>query len=277
MIEAPLATVGAALRHTRTAETALAGLGVHGRALTEPDSLLVPGDELAFRIAAFTLTTRITHADADGLGSVLVAGPLNALRHEVVLAQVGPRTLVTDSVRWTSPLGPLGRLGDVALGRRLVLDVLAARIRAVRALAESWASREVVVGTAIMRGGRLLAQQRGHPAAHAGRWELPGGRVEPGETESEAVIRECREELGVDVRPTGRLGTDVPLDNGMLLRIHTAEIEDPSQQPRAVEHREVRWAAPSELGDLDWLETDRVLLHSLKRSLAEANAVSREP
>ena len=277
MIEAPLATVGAALRHTRTAETALAGLGVHGRALTEPDSLLVPGDELAFRIAAFTLTTRITHADADGLGSVLVAGPLNALRHEVVLAQVGPRTLVTDSVRWTSPLGPLGRLGDVALGRRLVLDVLAARIRAVRALAESWASREVVVGTAIMRGGRLLAQQRGHPAAHAGRWELPGGRVEPGETESEAVIRECREELGVDVRPTGRLGTDVPLDNGMLLRIHTAEIEDPSQQPRAVEHREVRWAAPSELGDLDWLETDRVLLHSLKRSLAEANSVSREP
>ena len=277
MIEAPLATVGAALRHTRTAETALAGLGVHGRSLTEPDSLLVPGDELAFRIAAFTLTTRITHADADGLGSVLVAGPLNALRHEVVLAQVGPRTLVTDSVRWTSPLGPLGRLGDVALGRRLVLDVLAARIRAVRALAESWASREVVVGTAIVRGGRLLAQQRGHPAAHAGRWELPGGRVEPGETESEAVIRECREELGVDVRPTGRLGTDVPLDNGMLLRIHTAEIEDPSQQPRAVEHREVRWAAPSELGDLDWLETDRVLLHSLKRSLAEANAVSREP
>lgn len=277
MIEAPLATVGAALRHTRTAETALADLGVHGRALTEPDSLLVPGDELAFRIAAFTLTTRITHADADGLGSVLVSGPLNALRHEMVLAQVGPRTLVTDSVRWTSPLGPLGRLGDVAIGRRLVLDVLAARIRAVRALAESWAGREVVVGTAIVRGGRLLAQQRGYPAAHAGRWELPGGRVEPGETESEAVIRECREELGVEVRPTGRLGTDVPLDNGMLLRIHTAEIEDPSQQPRAVEHRDVRWAAPSELADLDWLETDRVLLHSLKRFTEDANAVSPEP
>nr|WP_281290268.1 NUDIX domain-containing protein [Saccharopolyspora dendranthemae] len=150
-------------------------------------------------------------------------------------------------------------------------------MRAVRALAESWASREVVVGTAIVRGGRLLAQQRGYPAAHAGRWELPGGRVEPGETEHEAVIRECREELGVDVRPTGRLGTDVPLDNGMPLRIHTAELEDPSQQPRAVEHRDVRWAAPSELADLDWLETDRVLLHSLRRFLEDANAVSPEP
>ncbi|GAB3670709.1 NUDIX domain-containing protein [Saccharopolyspora tripterygii] len=277
MIEAPLATVGAALRHTRTAETGLAGLGVHGRALTGPDSLLVPGDELAFRLAAFTLTTRITRADADGVGSVLVSGPLRVLQHEMVLAQVGPRTLLTDSVRWTSPLGALGRLGDVALGRRLVLDVLAARIRAVRALAESWANRQVVVGTAIVCGGRLLAQQRGYPPAHAGRWELPGGRVEPGETEPEAVIRECREELGVDVRPTGRLGTDVPLDNGMLLRIHTAELADPSQQPRAVEHRDVRWVAPGELACLDWLETDRVLVHSLKRFLDDANAVSPEP
>lgn len=272
LIEAPLATVGAALRHTRTAETALADLGIRVRALTRPDSLLVPGDEVAFRIAAFTLTTRIVRADADRLSSVLVSGPLTRLRHDVVLAQVGPRTLVTDSVQWTSPLGPLGRLGDVVLGRRLVLDVLAARIRAVRELAESWASRKIVVGTAIVSEGRLLAQQRGYPAAHAGQWELPGGRVEAGEDESDAVVRECREELDVDVRPTGRLGTDVPLDNGMLLRIHTAELEDPGQQPKAVEHRDVRWVAAGELPGLDWLETDRVLVHDLVRFLEKSDA-----
>lgn len=267
LIEAPLATVGAALRHTRTAETGLAGLGIRGRSLTGPDSLLVPGDELAFRLSAFTLTTRIVRADVDGLSSVLVAGPLARLRHETVLAQVGPRTLLTDSVRWTSPLGPLGRLGDVAVGRRLVLDVLATRIHAVRELAESWAARKIVVGTAIVHEGRLLAQQRSYPAAHAGQWELPGGRVEPGEDESDAVIRECREELDVEVRPTGRLGTDVPLDNGMLLRIHTAELKDPAQQPAAVEHREVRWVSAAELPALDWLETDRVLLHTLRELL----------
>lgn len=268
LIEAPLATVGAALRHTPTAETGLASLGIRGRSLTSPDSLLVPGDELAFRLSAFTLTTRIVRADADGLSSVLVAGPLAQLRHETVLAQVGPRTLLTDSVRWTSPLGPLGRLGDVAVGRRLVLDVLAARIRAVRELAESWAARKIVVGTAIVHEGRLLAQQRSYPASHAGQWELPGGRVELGEDESEAVVRECREELDVEVRPTGRLGTDVPLDNGMLLRIHTAELTDPAQQPAAVEHREVRWVSAADLPALDWLDTDRVLLHTLRELLS---------
>ncbi|RRO15795.1 NUDIX domain-containing protein [Saccharopolyspora rhizosphaerae] len=267
LIEAPLATVGAALRHTRTAETGLAGLGVRARRLTSADSLLVPGDELAFRIAGLTLTTRVVRADVDGLSSVLVSGPLSRLQHDTVLAQVGPRTLLTDSVRWTSPLGPLGRIGDVALGRRLVLGVQAARIRAVRALAEAWADREVVVGTAIVRGGRLLAQQRSYPASHAGQWELPGGRVEPGEDEDEAVVRECREELGVEVRPTGRLGTDVPLDNGMLLRVHTGELTGP-EEPAAVEHREVRWVNAAELPALDWLETDRVLLHSLRALLS---------
>nr|WP_245775748.1 NUDIX domain-containing protein [Saccharopolyspora flava] len=137
----------------------------------------------------------------------------------------------------------------------------------MRELAESWASRPVVVGTALVHEGRLLAQQRGYPAAHAGRWELPGGRVEPGETESDAVVRECREELDVEVRPTGRLGTDVPLDNGMLLRIHTAELVDAGQVPRAVEHREVRWLTAADLPALDWLDTDRVLLHHLRELL----------
>ncbi|SFS54198.1 NUDIX domain-containing protein [Saccharopolyspora flava] len=267
LIEAPLATVGAALRHTRTAEAGLAALGIRGEALTRADSLLVPGDELAFRLAGLSLTTRIVRADADRLSSVLVGGPLRRLEHDTVLAQVGPRTLLTDSVRWTTPLGPLGRVGDVVLGRKLVLDVLAARVRAVRELAESWASRPVVVGTALVHEGRLLAQQRGYPAAHAGRWELPGGRVEPGETESDAVVRECREELDVEVRPTGRLGTDVPLDNGMLLRIHTAELVDAGQVPRAVEHREVRWLTAADLPALDWLDTDRVLLHHLRELL----------
>ncbi|MDI2032559.1 NUDIX domain-containing protein [Saccharopolyspora sp. TS4A08] len=267
LIEAPLATVGAALRHTRTAETGLAALGVRGEALTGAGSLLVPGDELAFRLAGFTLTTRIVRADADRLSSVLVGGPLRRLEHDTVLAQVGPRTLLTDSVRWTTPLGVLGRFGDVAVGRKLVLDVLAARVRAVRELAESWASRTIVVGTALVHEGRLLAQQRSYPAAHAGRWELPGGRVEAGEDEADAVVRECREELDVDVRPTGRLGTDVPLDNGMLLRIHTAELKDPGQVPRAVEHREVRWLTAADLPTLDWLETDRVLLHDLRALL----------
>lgn len=271
LIEAPVTTVAAALRHTRTAEAGLGALGIIGQARTEPVGLLVPGDELSFSVRAggvpFRLTTRVERAAADGTSSVLVGGPLSALRHDTALVQVGPRTLLTDSISWTTPLGPLGKAADVVVGRGLVLDVLAARIRAVRELAESWASRSIVVGTAIVHQGRLLAQQRGYPAADAGRWELPGGRVEPGESERDAVVRECREELAVDVEPTGRLGTDVPLNNGMLMRVHTARPVDPEQRPEPVDHQALRWVGAAELGELDWLDADLVLRHDLRALL----------
>lgn len=271
LIEAPPSTVAAALRHTRTAETGLTTLGVCGRALTDPAELLVPGDELRFSLrgtgALLGLTTRIDRAEADGMSSVLVSGPFPWLRHDTVLAGVGPRTLLTDSVSWRSPLGALGSLADLVVGRKLVLDVLAARIGAVRALAESWARRPLVVGTAIVHNGRVLAQRRGYPAIHAGRWELPGGRVEPGESEAEAVVRECQEELAVDVAVTGRLGTDIPLENGMLMRIHTAELLDPTQEPKPADHEALHWVGSGELGELNWLDTDRVVLHSLRAFL----------
>lgn len=134
-------------------------------------------------------------------------------------------------------------------------------------VSEPWVDRRVVVGTAIVHKGRLLAQRRARPARDAGRWELPGGRVEHGETEEDAVVRECHEELGVEVVPTGRVGMDVPLENGMLLRAYRAELVNPGATPRAVEHREVRWLESHDLADLDWLEADRLLLCALRALL----------
>lgn len=128
----------------------------------------------------------------------------------------------------------------------------------------SCGDRAVVVGVAVVHKGRVLAQQRAYPAHDAGKWELPGGRVEQGESEEDAVVRECKEELAVDVVPTGRLGNDVPLRNGMLLRAYRAELVDPGVRPRAVEHREVRWLEADDLAGLDWLDADRVLLPALR-------------
>lgn len=121
----------------------------------------------------------------------------------------------------------------------------------------------MVVGAAVVRDGRLLAQQRAFPAEAAGLWELPGGRVEPGESDAEAVRRECVEELGVDVVVGDRVGADVPLPNGMVLRVYAATLRDAEAEPRAVEHRALRWLPAAELREIDWLPADRVLVPDL--------------
>ena len=124
-----------------------------------------------------------------------------------------------------------------------------------------------VVATALVRDGRLLVAQRTRPAELAGRWELPGGRVEPGEDESAAVVRECREELGTEVVPDGRVGTDLPIDVGVL-RVHRARPAPGAAEPRALEHAAVRWVDAAECPGVDWVDADRAVVADLVRLLA---------
>jgi 8-oxo-dGTP diphosphatase len=125
----------------------------------------------------------------------------------------------------------------------------------------------VIVGAAIVRGGKLLAQERDWPVDAAGKWELPGGMVEPGESDVDGLRRECAEELGVDVVVGDRVGSDVPLPGGKkVLRIFAAKILD--GDPRAVEHRGLRWLAVEDLDDVDWLPADRELLPELGKLLS---------
>jgi len=123
-------------------------------------------------------------------------------------------------------------------------------------------TRRVVVGAAIVRDGLLLAQRRAVPVRLAGRWELPGGLVEPGESEPAALRRECQEELGARITVLGRLGQDVPLP-GSVLRVYAAAMTAGSPEPRALEHAGLRWVSGAALAELDWLDADRVLLPDL--------------
>lgn len=123
-----------------------------------------------------------------------------------------------------------------------------------------------VVGAAIIADGAVLAAQRSHPPELAGKWEFPGGRVEAGETEQDAVVRECQEELGATVRVTGRVGPDLILPNGWVLRIHAAELVD-GQRPDALEHRALRWIGAAELTSVDWLDADRAVLPAIRARL----------
>ena len=97
----------------------------------------------------------------------------------------------------------------------------------------------------------------------AGRWEFPGGKVEPGETDADALARECREELGVRVKVGARVGPDVPLAHGRaLLRVFAVTLLD-GDVPRALEHAAMRWLAVDELDSVPWLPADRPIVAEL--------------
>ena len=122
----------------------------------------------------------------------------------------------------------------------------------------------IVVGAAVLDGQRLLAARRLEPPHLAGGWELPGGKVEPGEEEEEALIRECREELGVGIRILQRVGGDWPLGKSAVLRVWTAEVVDGVPQPLE-DHSELRWLEPHEWNDVAWLVGDLQVVEALRR------------
>jgi 8-oxo-dGTP diphosphatase len=124
-------------------------------------------------------------------------------------------------------------------------------------------SRRVIVAAVIVTGGRVLACERSAPPEVAGRWEFPGGKVEPGETDAEALARECREELGVRVAVGDRVGPDVPLAHGRaVLRVFAVTLLD-GDEPRALEHTSMRWLGADELDSVAWLPADKPIVAEL--------------
>ena len=120
----------------------------------------------------------------------------------------------------------------------------------------------------IVSGGRVLACERSAPPEVAGRWEFPGGKVEPGETDAEALVRECAEELGVRVEVGARVGPDVPLAHGRaVLRVFAVTLLD-GDEPRALEHTAMRWLAVDELDSVPWLPADTPIVRELPALLA---------
>lgn len=133
-----------------------------------------------------------------------------------------------------------------------------------------------VVGAAIVDSftapSRILVAQRSAPEALAGLWEFPGGKVEPGESCQQALLRELREELGVEAK----LGDEIPgshpqgwpLTERHAMRVFFAEIVDGAPAPLE-DHSQVRWVALDEsLKELPWIPADFPIVDAL---LVQAN------
>lgn len=125
----------------------------------------------------------------------------------------------------------------------------------------------VVVAAVIVSDGRVLAAQRAEPPALAGGWEFPGGKVDPGESEHDALVRECQEELGVEIAVGERVGGDWPLSDGYVLRVWLATIV--AGVPHAKEHLALRWLSPEEHYDVAWLGADLPVMRAVTDLLEE--------
>jgi len=125
--------------------------------------------------------------------------------------------------------------------------------------------RQVVVAGALIAGGSVLLAQRRRPPELAGLWELPGGKVAAGETEPEALVRELREELGVDVDVGDRLGEDVPVGAALVLRAYVVEQTGGTLHPH--DHGALRWVDAPHLPDIEWVPADRAWLPALRERL----------
>jgi 8-oxo-dGTP diphosphatase len=111
--------------------------------------------------------------------------------------------------------------------------------------------------------GRVLIARRPQGKHQAGRWEFPGGKVAPGESEAAALARELREELGIEVtasRPLMRLEHSYA-DRSVELSMWI--VERFVGAPRSLEGQELRWVAPADLGQADLLEADRPFVEAL--------------
>ena len=126
----------------------------------------------------------------------------------------------------------------------------------------------VVAAVLVDRQGQVLIAQRPPGKWQAGRWEFPGGKLEPGETEAAAVRRELAEELGIRVDAAERLADithDYPdrrvaIGLWLVLR-HEGE-------PVGLDGQALRWVAPDSLETCDLLEADLPMLPALRAALA---------
>ncbi|QZN85731.1 (deoxy)nucleoside triphosphate pyrophosphohydrolase [Cellulomonas sp. C5510] len=126
----------------------------------------------------------------------------------------------------------------------------------------------------------LLAARRRSPVSLAGRWEFPGGKVEPGEEPEAALHRELREELGVTVE----LGTELAgpdegcwrLTDRYTMRLWLARVDAGEPEP-LVEHDELRWLRRGEWLTVPWLDADVRIVSALAAATEGAGRLPTVP
>ena len=154
---------------------------------------------------------------------------------------------------------PSSRKSSVVQANELVLDVIASLVKSPPVI-------DVVAGVVPSSDGRFLIAKRMNSREHGGTWEFPGGKVEPGESWSDATVREWKEELDVDVEPLHLLGTRSHVHEGHVYNVHAVlcrRVED-ALEVTLNEHEEWHWWSPTERMERRWTGRDDELAAELR-------------
>lgn len=113
-----------------------------------------------------------------------------------------------------------------------------------------------VVCAIVEQHGRVLLTQRSEQMREPMLWEFPGGKLEPGETEQQALVREIKEELNIDVKPYHRLDPVQQLYPNHTIVLIPYLCQYNGGVISLLEHRAYRWATPGELAGFNWCPAD---------------------
>ena len=121
-----------------------------------------------------------------------------------------------------------------------------------------------VVAALIWEGDRFLACQRPAHKARGLLWEFVGGKVEPGESREEALIRECREELDITIAPRDVFLTVIHEYPDLTVRLTLFNTSIVSGDPKLLEHTDLRWITVQEIDSLEVCPADEEILKKMK-------------
>ena len=121
-----------------------------------------------------------------------------------------------------------------------------------------------VVAAVIEKDNKVFCCQKGNKGECAYKWEFPGGKIEPGETYEEALIREIKEEIDCLIKVNNYLTTINHQYNTFHLTMHVYLCELIDKEPILSEHIDSKWCSKDKLKDLDFAEADYLFLDMIK-------------
>ena len=118
-----------------------------------------------------------------------------------------------------------------------------------------------VVGAIIKDGDRYLVGQRPAHKSQGGLWEFMGGKIEPGETPEQALARECREELDLEIENEHVVDSVIHKYPEKTIRLTLISCSPKTGSiPKALEHQQIKWVTRAEMDELDFASADRELI-----------------